>query len=275
MAEKTKSTWLLVIGSFVGIAFIVFVAYRQQRAAELYRLQRGEYCSSLLASSEQKKACKEEHTSAADYLPWGYKLVAWPDGITAWAIIFTGFFIAWQAYESRRAAVSSANAAHAALLNAKALINAERPWLLVSADYKVEANNYEIVVTNMGRTPAELISVSWNRVFKETKGGLPQPVIHKGPWVYKTPPILVSGDSDSAQNISWGQVEQECPDVGRLNGRQIAAFYYGIVCYRDLLGPPQDREHETRFCFWYAPALANAAPKMIRAEGGEGYTGHT
>ncbi len=49
-------------------------------------------------------ACEEEKANADDYLQWGYKLFEWPDGITAWAIIATGFVIAWQSYETRKSA---------------------------------------------------------------------------------------------------------------------------------------------------------------------------
>src|ERR1700677_610594 len=91
-------------GVLVVIALISFVTYKQQRAAEEYKSHHEEYCSALTATAEQKKACIEKRAGAQDYLPWGYELFRWPDGITAWAIIVTGFFIGWQARETRKAA---------------------------------------------------------------------------------------------------------------------------------------------------------------------------
>jgi hypothetical protein len=64
-----------------------------------------------------KIACKEEGASAKDYLPWWFELFRWPEGITTWAIIATGFVIAWQAYETRRATEATESSAAAALLN--------------------------------------------------------------------------------------------------------------------------------------------------------------
>lgn len=92
-----------IVGAAIGLAIgtIFFVAYKQHCAAEKYKAHREQYCAALMVSAEQKKACAEEGAGARDYLPWGYNLVAWPDGITTWAIIFTGFVIAWQAWETR------------------------------------------------------------------------------------------------------------------------------------------------------------------------------
>jgi hypothetical protein len=97
----------LIIGATVVVAAIFFVAYQQHNAAEKYKCHRAEYCASLLATAEQKKACIEEGANAHDYLPWGYELFGWPEGITTWAIIATGFVIGWQAWETRRAAEAS------------------------------------------------------------------------------------------------------------------------------------------------------------------------
>jgi hypothetical protein len=74
------------------------VSYKQHDAAEKYKRHRQEYCSSLTGSAEQKKACTEEGTSARDYLPWWYALIAWPEGIGAWAVIATGLAIVWQSW---------------------------------------------------------------------------------------------------------------------------------------------------------------------------------
>ena len=95
-----------ILGGLLVLAGIPLVAYQQHRAAKQYRAHRAEYCSTLVATPEQKEACEEEGTSAKDYLPWGYELFGWPEGVTTWAIIATGFFIAWQAVETRKAAAA-------------------------------------------------------------------------------------------------------------------------------------------------------------------------
>jgi hypothetical protein len=101
-----------------------FMAYQQHRAADKYKNHRAEYCSALTATAEQKKACIEERTSARDYLPWRYELFSWPEGITTWAIILTGFAIAWQSYETRKAAESM-------VVGTKASIEAQRARIVL------------------------------------------------------------------------------------------------------------------------------------------------
>ena len=73
---------------------IVFVAYKQHYTREKYEAKRQEACIALSITSEQKYSCYKEAQSRHDYLPWGYILVAWPEGITTWAIIATVLVIA-------------------------------------------------------------------------------------------------------------------------------------------------------------------------------------
>lgn len=80
------------------------MAYKQHDASERYKRNRAEYCSTLVGTAEQKKSCTEETASARDYLPWGYELVAWPEGIGAWVLILTGAAIGWQSWETRKSA---------------------------------------------------------------------------------------------------------------------------------------------------------------------------
>jgi hypothetical protein len=96
-----------IVGAAIVVAAIFFVACKQQNAAEKYKRHRAEYCAALVATTEQKKSCAEETASARNYLPWRYILFIWPEGITTWAIIATGFVIAWQSSETRKAAQSA------------------------------------------------------------------------------------------------------------------------------------------------------------------------
>jgi hypothetical protein len=145
-------------GALVWIALVSFVAYKQHSAAEEYKHHRAEYCAALgSASAEQKKSCIEERASAQDYLPWGYELFRWPDGITTWAIIATGFVIGWQAWETRKAA-------EAGLRQANHLIASERGWVMVEAKLEQGAGlawggddtnaSVELSILNAGPTPA-------------------------------------------------------------------------------------------------------------------------
>jgi hypothetical protein len=136
------------------------VAHKQEDAASEYRTHRAEYCAAFSATSDQKEACIEEKASAEDYLPWGYKLFGWPEGVTVWAIIATGFVIGWQAWETRKAAEATAT---------QAAIQQEmlRPRLTISnfvTDAFEEARLgkrvfINIKITNSGGMPAYGVSV--------------------------------------------------------------------------------------------------------------------
>lgn len=92
----------IIGGAAVGGA-IVFVARQQHRAAEEYEAAREKRCaSSFPLDPEKQDACKHERDSPGNYLPWGYILVAWPEGITTWAIILTFVVVGWQAVLLRR-----------------------------------------------------------------------------------------------------------------------------------------------------------------------------
>ncbi len=100
--------WLVCLLLVVGT--VLFVASKQHAAAGKYEAERQKGCAQSFPApweAEQQEACKHERDSSVNYLPWWYVLVAWPEGITVWAIIGTGFVIAWQSNETRRAAKSA------------------------------------------------------------------------------------------------------------------------------------------------------------------------
>jgi hypothetical protein len=96
-------------------------------------------------------------------LPWWYVLLAWPEGITTCALLLTLGVIAWQTYETRRAA-------QAGLLNAQAVINSERAWMVPKIappdDREIMSLGQhepgwelpiQITFTNRGQTPARVV----------------------------------------------------------------------------------------------------------------------
>lgn len=157
--------WIIGCAAIGGA--IVFVAYKQHRAAEEYEAAREKRCASTfpaLWEAKQQEACKYERDNPGNYLPWGYVLLAWPEGITAWAIILTFLVIGWQTAQTRRAAEATEDAAKAALLNAQAVINAERARLLFEVEKERDQKMpgiaiFTIYAVNHGRTPAELARI--------------------------------------------------------------------------------------------------------------------
>ena len=122
--------WLAVFG-IVTLA-IVSVAYEQHYARERYQAQSENDCVSLAVSTEEQHACAKEAQSRKDYAPWWYILVAWPDGITTWAIIATGFVIAWQSNETRKATDATKDQVK---LTRETLVQTHRPKINVRTFY--------------------------------------------------------------------------------------------------------------------------------------------
>lgn len=112
---KSPVLWgkvILVVAIAVGA--ITFTAYREHKASDKYKVACQNYISRVTAGSVNQRTSTEECQDPKEYMPWWYALIAWPDGITTWALLATLAAIIWQAVETRRAANATAEAANAA-----------------------------------------------------------------------------------------------------------------------------------------------------------------
>lgn len=114
-----------------------------------------------------------------------------------WVLVVVGAITAsvvgWQSYETRKAAT-------AALLNAQAVINAERAWMIVNIEpFRPETIVSELyfrtVCVNRGKTPAIVLSFSSETVICHSPDDLPSPALY--PEIGRTPTsaFIVTGDS--------------------------------------------------------------------------------
>jgi hypothetical protein len=195
----------------------------------------------------------------------------------------TALYVARQARETAKATKAmrdslplQKNAADAALLNAKAVINAERPWILVEYEWqKIEdLEGYLFFAVNKGKTPGEIVEAHFKPEILDNipdKLALPPPslnapifiprrgdnlIVHNETWNLNPVPIHPE---------SWINNEMKRDDV--MNDTSFAYFFVDIV-YRDLLRPKDDPEgiHHTRCCFVY-----DAFQKTIRPTGPSEY----
>ncbi len=80
-------------------------------------------------TNNQATSYYQEHTPDT---PQGWhKLVSWPEGITAWAILLTLGAIIWQAWETRKAAKGASASADAAIIQIKTMKDRERARLSI------------------------------------------------------------------------------------------------------------------------------------------------
>ncbi|MGH9635851.1 MAG: hypothetical protein ACRD72_13550 [Candidatus Angelobacter sp.] len=162
------------------------------------------------------------------------------------------------------AAEAARKSAEAALVNAQALINSERPWLFVRFALalnntgrpgltQVLPTNFIFDLHNMGRTPAELLyldarfSIRPAREvddFKMDDANIGADFVHRRilePGA--TVPAFYRFDSGSAsfENASFHAVVTA----------QMRLMFFGIARYRDTLGGVEISVRETRFCYYY------------------------
>lgn len=242
--RKWKWPFLLVL--FTGA--IIAVAYEQHHASEKYQAQREADCIDLSVSPAEDDSCAKDAQNRKDYAPWWSVLVAWPEGITTWAIILTFAVIGWQADETRKAA-------EAGLLNAQALINSERPWVLV----KVEPSKgifgfdgFDIIAVNRGRTPAFIVSYTFDCLIVDEGESMPaEPEYGKAKPVCA---ILLPDEPMRLDSVGGGTVAMYCIDEEkwqRVVGMDAWAYFVGRIVYRDLLSPIDTPPHETDWAFSY------------------------
>jgi hypothetical protein len=154
-------------------------------------------------------------------------------------------------------AEAAADSAQAALLNAQAIIDSGRPWLLISAEAsRSSENSFTVMATNRGRSPAKIISSVEQIVIAVDETHLPIPPAYKtvepgGPFV---PIILLPGESTVIKPFSRDDLKAICETketLKRVEYWEEKVYIYGKVVYRDLIATTDKQDHETAWCCWY------------------------
>ncbi len=177
-------------------------------------------------------------------------------------------------------------AAKAAMLNAQAVIDAERAWIVVSieeefaplplghggmtegriiqennrrgneafmANLKGEPKVFYVSCLNQGRTPARIISVCAAHLFIDRPENLPTPPDYSAPTRMPTQTFIVSRDSFRFQpGFSPRSVWENAREARSLKADDNFLIYYGRVVYEDILafGGQGDRvQRESRWSF--------------------------
>ena len=185
----------------------------------------------------------------ADWSYWGFGgLLVIVGSLQVWLLGGTLVAVKWQARETKRAA-------EAALLNAQAVINAERPWLVAHLKEFKEApipNDGRLrlawEVKNVGKTPAKLIEADAVAVFNLDAVPLPDvPIYGYFPETLENR-MLVPGDTYSFW-AHWYELKEgryirlEKQNIGP---RADLLVVFGYVKYRDTFD--STKEHVSRFC---------------------------
>ncbi len=119
--------------------------------------------------------------------------------------ILGGLFVAVMTFGlailARSQAIAAKSAADAALLNAQAVINAERPWFVITIEgnpsWKADESRplYNTRFTNKGRTPGVLNEMFQDYIFVESPNRLPSPPVYSTPCIGPNDTVFANGES--------------------------------------------------------------------------------
>jgi hypothetical protein len=190
--------------------------------------------------------------------------------------------IAGAAQETASATLAAATAASAtaqsALLHAQAIVNAERPWVLVTAEpTRGVESSFDITATNRGRSPATITSAMDEPLFAADEEHLPGvPELKKFESAARfVPVILLPGESATLKTFSREDVKSLCASdekFAAIESWSERLFLCGKVEYNDLIAAAGRETHETRWCCWYIHGKQRSA--LVPAGPSE-YNSHT
>jgi hypothetical protein len=166
-------------------------------------------------------------------------------------------------------------AANAALLNAQAVINTERPWLVVSVHSDPYlANGFFFRITNKGRTPANVVSAYREQKIVDLPDRLRIPPEYSSP-MYSPEDNLIVADGKWEDRPSFNPEAVISNPAGAREAFENAAqflCFYGQVTYRDSFGQRSgdSGEHYTRWCYVY-----DVSQKRMVVSGPQEYRGKT
>ena len=162
-----------------------------------------------------------------------------------------------QTQVAEAAAEAARSSAHAALLNAQAIIDSERPWILITVEPSIHVENgFVVTATNRGRSPAQIVSTAEQVKIAADESKLPKKSEqdNREPVAPKIPIILLPGESTGLKPFSRADARGYCESdeqFARIESWEEKIYLFGRVVYRDLIAPPETQFHQTDWCCWY------------------------
>ncbi len=219
--------------------------------------------------------------------PWQwYERVAWGASIVLAVLGYVGILLALRTLKnierngqsSLEAARAAVTAAECTLSQTKAILEFERPWILVSVEpYLTAENSFKIMASNRGRRPARITHLSDQVHIVTEEAQLPKTPGHDSvePQMQEEPLILLPGESLAIARFSRNDVAQICKTDDQL--RRIASweeiiFLFGRITYHELTGPADQQPHLTDWCCRYIHGETKSA---LLVGGPPGYHRHT
>ncbi|MGD0902551.1 MAG: hypothetical protein ABR924_06375 [Terracidiphilus sp.] len=196
--------------------------------------------------------------------PWSWHdRILWAACLVVAIETLTGIWLALSALKrierltmtAEGAAAAAAVSAQAALMNVQAMVDSERPWLLITVEPSLRVeNSFTIMATNRGRTPATIVATAERVKIVIDETQLPTPPEYGEPGAPRAPIVLLPGESTPVKSFSREEGKGICEteeSFKRVANWEEKAFIYGKIIYRDLIAPSDKQLHETAWCCWY------------------------
>ena len=167
----------------------------------------------------------------------------------------------------------ASNAADAALLNAQAVINSDRPWVIIFV--LKERGSFSFHAANVGRTPAEIISFNSEsrcvQNFKELPAE-PEYETDYAPRIRLLVPRVSSEPLDKTEFPLLSSEDFVDAASACTQSRKVIAFYFRVLYANPLTRlRPEVPSYESRTCFAFTPSDAR---EVLRVWGNDAYNRH-
>jgi hypothetical protein len=234
-------------------------ASRDQKNAQAIEGKSPELSSVTIVNSVENHAPKGQSDETENHPKSYLRRLFSPENlpnILLFAVGFAGIVVAVLTLRKiERQTKAGEVAAEAALANTKALIAAERAWIVVTAKCS-SPNEFLFTATNVGRTPAKVISIYGNKIVINRGEELPLPFQENmEESLISTPPCFLPPTSSCpAFSFNLEQLFAGNPNVMRLITIALQEIYfYGKIRYFDTLEDPAKSIHETTWLLWVPP----------------------
>lgn len=153
-------------------------------------------------------------------------------------------------------AQAALEAAHAALTQTQAIIDSERPWIVIRVEASLtKENSFKVMATNRGRTPAKIFAL-----LDQVRIAVDETQLPESP-EYATmkagarpePVVLLPSESVAIRIFSRDDVRSFCQNDEEFEKVKLwekNIFLHGRVTYRDMISIPEKPPYETDWCYW-------------------------
>ncbi|MGA7858345.1 MAG: hypothetical protein WCA11_10490 [Terracidiphilus sp.] len=153
-------------------------------------------------------------------------------------------------------AQAALEAAQTALSQTQAIIDAERPWIVIRVEASLtKENSFKVMATNRGRAPAKIFALLDQVRIAVDETQLPESPEYATmkPGARPEPVVLLPSESVAIRVFSRDDVRSFCEtddEFEKVKLWEKNIFLHGRVTYREMISIPDKPAYETDWCYW-------------------------